>query len=183
MATSRDIRIVTNAALNEIEGRYDGIQNAYEADIERGLILYHEGAHLLNPAYRHRIESSIASIGYRARVIGVRRNPPPPLPTPRGFVQPWGDRVTAWIEVEGVRAATDVNRITDAIAFARTGDRSSVVPDPSARSILVSYDSRRLARKNIEFAIACAGFDAGTTAAGLNSPGGFPHDWLPVSLR
>jgi len=84
MSGDRDIRIVTNAALDEVVGQYDGIHNECQVDLTRKIVLYHESQRLLSPAYQRRIEARIAEAGFKARVTNAGLNPPAPVPTVEG---------------------------------------------------------------------------------------------------
>ena len=183
MSDARSIRIVTNAALAEVVGEYDGIQSAYEIDLSRKLVLYHESHRLLSPEYQRRIEGRIAEVGFAARVMGARHNPPPPVPTSDGPAQMWPGRFTAVISVRGMKTNTDANVIVDAIAYARVGrDDPRVTVRPGSRRIVATYESLCLSLENIEHAIACAGFDANTTLARLGAEDCLPHGWTQVRL-
>lgn len=182
MATARDLRIVTNAALNEIVGRYDGIKNDAEADLARGLLVYHEGERLRDEGYRRHIAACLRDVGYDAAFLAVRLNPPPPVPTSRGLVQLWPDRHTAVLAVQGLKTARDVQVALDAIAFARTGDRASVAPDARSRTLRVTYNSRALGRRNVEHAIANAGYAVNDTPALLGRADALAMNWTPVRL-
>ncbi len=76
MQSELDVRIVTNAALNEVLGRYAG-RHECEIDVNRGIVLYHEGSRLLSQSYLRQIVSALARVGYDARVLVARHNPPP----------------------------------------------------------------------------------------------------------
>jgi hypothetical protein len=183
MSDAKSIRIVTNAALDEVIGQYDGIQNDFEVDLTQKVVLYHESQRLFSPEYQRRIEASIGEVGYSARVANVQLNPPTPVPTVDGPVQMWPNRITAVIYVPGMTRNTDVNIVVDAIAHARMGrdDPRISVNGPSHRLVAV-YDSLRLSLKNVEYAIAFAGFDANDTPARLGARDSMPHRWTPVKL-
>ena len=183
MDDALSVRIVTNAALDEVVGQYDGTRNEAEVDLSKKTVLYHEGERLRSPDYRRRIEAKIAEIGYNARVTGVRHNPPPLVPTEDGPIQMWPARFTATISVPDMDTSTDANIIVDAIAYARLGnDHPRVAVDPSSRRVVATYESLLLSRKSIEQAIANVGFDANNTPAMLGKPDAIPHGWTPVSL-
>lgn len=182
MDDPRAVRIVTNAALNEVVGSYDGVHCAYEVDVSRSLVLYHETARLTDPVFRREITRRLEEVGFQAQIRSVRLNPPPLTPTRQGLVQIWPERYTAEIAVAGLKSFTDANVAIDAIALARTGDRSAVVADATARVLQVAYDGRQLARQNLATAIACAGFAVDDTPARLGHADALPLKWMPVSL-
>ena len=83
----------------------------------------------------------------------------------------------------GMKRNTDANVIIDAIAYARLGhDNPSVNVQRRPRRVVATYQSLYLGQKNIEYAIACAGFDANNTPANLGREDAVPHGWLPVRL-
>ena len=183
MSRDRSIRIVTNAALDEVIGRYDGKRNDYEIDLSNRTVLYHEGQRLLSPDYQRHIEARIREVGFDARVIRVGLTPPAPVPTHDGPVQMWPDRWTAVIEVREMASNTDANIVVDAIAYARLGrEDPRIVVRPDSRQVVATYESLRLSEKNIECAIASAGFDANATPANLGAPDSLPHGWRRVKL-
>lgn len=183
MADARDVRIVTNAALDEMVGRYDSIQNAYEVDLSKKLVLYHESPRLFAPEYQRRIEARIADVGFTARVTHCGLNPPTPVPTVDGPKQMWPNRITAVISVPDMKDSTDANIIVDAIAFARVGhDDPRIQIHSASRRLVLRYESLCLSLKNMEYAIAHAGFDANTTPARLGAKDSLPHGWTPVQL-
>jgi len=184
MTGAREIRIVTNAALNEVVGQYDGTRNDYEIDLSKKIVLYHEEAGLLSPHYHRRIENKIGEVGFSARVTGVRPNPPPLVYTDDGPIQIWPGRHTAAITVPGMQTVADANVVVDAIAYARLRhDHPRVLVDAPSRRIVATYESLYLSRENIEQAIASVGFDANNTPAMLGRPDALPHDWTPVKLQ
>ena len=183
MTDATSIRIVTNAALNEAVARNDGVQHAFEVNLAKKTILYHEGTRLLSGDYQKRIESRLGEVGLEAKVIRVSRNPPPPFPTPNGPVQLWGDRCTAVISIAGMTSRTAANIAVDAIAYARYGkDDPRIAVQASDRNMVVTYESLHLAPQNIELAIACVGFDANRILANLGYPDAPPHDWREFDL-
>lgn len=142
MADQRAIRIVTNAALDEVIGRYDGTQHDYEVDLAKRVVLYHEGPGLRSRDYQRKIEARIQEVGLDARVVEVRLNPPVPVPTANGPFQAWPDRFTAVISVPAMTGAMDANIVVDAIAYARLGkDDPRVWARRHPRSVVVTYDS------------------------------------------
>jgi hypothetical protein len=183
MSDAKSIRIVTNAALDEIVGKYDGIKNQYEVDLTKKQILYHESQRLFSPEYQRRIKARIAEVGYSSSFASVRHNPPPPVPTTKGLVQMWPDRITSVISVPNMTSITDANRVIDAIAYARLGaDDSRISVDTHSRRLVVAYESLLLSRKNIEYAIAGVGFDANDVPARLGQSDALPDGWSLVQL-
>ncbi len=183
MTDARSIRIVTNAALDEVIGKYDGNQNAAEVNLATQVILYHESQALLSKEYQRQLVARIAEVGYKAHVVSVRHNPPPPVPTIDGPVQMWPGRFTATIAVSGLEKNVDANIVLNAIAYARAGrDHPQIAVHPSSHSLDITFDSQRLSTKNIEYAIACAGFSANGTPAKLGQKDAPPHGWTPVAL-
>lgn len=183
MSDVTSVRIVTNAALDEVVGQYDGIQNQYEIDLNRKLVLYHESQRLLSPEYQRQIEARISEVGFSARVLNARHNPPPPVTTLDGPVQMWPNRFTAVISVPDMTSNTDANVVVDAIAFARVGgDDPRVAASQDSRRLTIRYESLQLSLKNIEYAVACAGFDANNVPARLGRNDSIPHGWTPVQL-
>jgi|GEM_PF-815189 len=70
------------------------------------------------------------------------------------------------VNVPGMAAESDVDRIKKALAPLNGVSKDTVVCDLKSHTVKVSYDSMVVATKNIEIAIAEAGFDAnGITAA------------------
>jgi hypothetical protein len=183
MTDARDVRIVTNAALNEAVGRYEGPKNDYEVDVGKGLVLYHESSRLLDAAYRGRIEACLRQVGYEGRFLSVRFNPPPPVPTIHGPVQIWPDRYTAVLHVPALKSSTGANVVVDAIAYARTGDHPAVTADTLTRALRVAYNGRRLSLKNLETAIAGAGYAVNGTRANLGRPDALALGWSPVTIQ
>lgn len=181
MANSTAIRIVTNAALDEVVGRCDGTQHDHEIDVARKVVLYHESRKLMSPEYQRQIEARIRQVGFDARVVTARPNPPAPVPTADGPIQLWPNRFTAVISVPGMTSVTDANVVVDAIAYARLGkDDPRVAVQPGSRQLVARYESLQMAPRNIEYAIACAGFDANDVPAGARKS--LPHGWTPVRL-
>lgn len=180
MATARDIRIVTNAALNEAIGRYDGIRNEAEVEVARGLVLYHESSRLLSEAYRRRLLDGLREVGYEARYLSVGHNPPFTL---YHELQNWPDRYTAVLQVPALRSNRDANIVLDAIAHARTGDHPAVTTDSRARTRRVAYNPRHLARRNLEVAVASAGYAVNDTPALLGRPDAPALHWMPVTMQ
>lgn len=177
------IRIITNAALEEIVGRYDGIQHEYEIDLSKRLILYHESQRLLSPSYQAQIEARLAEVGYPARVLRAGHNPPAPVPTADGSAQTWPDRCTAVISVPGMTSRTAANVAVDAIAYARIGrDDPRVSFRRASHSVVATYQTLNLSLKNIEYAIACAGYGANGVPARLGAADALAHGWTPVTL-
>jgi hypothetical protein len=183
MAGDQAVRIVTNAALDEIVGRYDGTQNDCEIDLSRSILLYHESPKLLAPAYQRRIVACLREVGFAAQVAGARLNPPAAVPTVYGPIQLWPDRFTAVISVPAMRSHTDANIVANAIAYARLGkDDPRLSVDRKTRTLTATYNSLQLALKNIEVAIACAGFEANDIPANLGAADAVPHGWRPIKL-
>lgn len=183
MTDARAIRIVTNAALDEVVGRYDGTKNDCEIDLANSSVLYHEGPRLQSPEYQRQLENRIREVGYEARVIRVALNPPSPVPTKDGPVQIWPDRFTALIAIRGMSRNTDANRIVDAIAYARLGaDSPRVTPRPADRQLVATYEGISLSPRNIEYAIAGAGYTANTVEANFGKGDAPAMGWTPVKL-
>lgn len=182
MDDDRAVRIVTNAALDEVVGHYDGRMHDCEIDLANGLVYYHENARLMSADYCRSIVACIRQIGCGARIVKVTHNPPAPTPTVDGPCQEWPERFTAVIEVSGMTSRTIANRVADAIAFARLGgDSPRVVTDRGNRRIDATYESLLLCQRNIEHAIACAGFAANGVPACLGMADAVPHGWRPVT--
>lgn len=77
---------------------------------------------------------------------------------------------TLTVNVPGMAAESDVQRIRQALAPLNGVNKEQAVYDVTGHTIKVSYDSMVIANKNIEIAIAEAGFDAnGITAASTHS--------------
>jgi hypothetical protein len=183
MSDALAVRIVTNAALDQVVGRYDGIQNETQIDLAKGVVLYHETARLADTAYQRKIEARTAEVGFPGRILAVGLNPPKPVPTVDGPKQMWPNRVTAVIHVPNMKTARDANIVVSAIAYARLGgDSPRVHADAASRSLRVTYQGLFLSLKNIEQAIACAGYAANNTPAMLGQPDSPPEGWLPVIM-
>ena len=183
MNDSLSVRIVTNAALNEVVGQCDGTKHEYEVDLSKRIILYHESQRLTSTGYQRQIEDRIREIGLDAAVARVVPNPTPVSMTEKGPVQMWPGRFTAAIVVPDMMSNRDANRVVDAIAYARLGrDNPRVVADSSARTITATYESLLLAEQNIELAIAGVGYAANLVPANLGAPDSIPQGWSPVVL-
>ena len=181
MTTTRDVRIVTNAAIEEVVGIYERIPSTYEVDLSKKLVIYNETPRLLEPAYRNRIESRMAEVGFKGSVVSVQHNPSVRLAN--GLVEGWYRRHTAVISVPDMVTKTDANIVVDAITYARMGsDDPRVSTDADRRQVTATYNALFLARKNVEQAIACVGFDANTVPARLGEKDSVPHGWKPVKL-
>ncbi|HOW98208.1 MAG TPA: hypothetical protein PK634_10515 [Kiritimatiellia bacterium] len=180
MQTERDVRIVTNAALNEAVGRAT-LQHGYDICVDKGTMFYYEGARLLSREYQRHILRCLREIGYEARIVEVRHWPAPAMPTPRGWLQAWPDRHAAAISIPAMKTGVDAHRVVGAIARARAGDDPlRVAPDPAAHAIRVTYDTNQLALKNLEGAIANAGYQANDTPPSMGLPDSFPVGWTPI---
>ena len=183
MSDERGARIVTNAALNEVVGQYDGIAHAIEIDLSKKLVLYHESERLSSPAYLRHIAERIREVGFKARILGAGLNPPPLVLDDDGLKQIWPNRFTTAISVPDMVNNTDANIIVDAIAYARLGrDDPRIAVHHGSRTLVANYQSLHLALKNIEYAIACTGFDANSTPANLGRTEAMPQGWTPVRL-
>ena len=182
MDDDRAVRIVTNAALDEVVGHYEGPRHACEIDLAKGLVFCHESARLLSADYQRAIAAALRQIGCEGRILKVAHNPPAPVPTVDGPCQEWPDRFTAVIAVSGMTTRTIANRVVDAISFARLGrDSPRVTADRTRRRLDTTYESLRLCVENIEHAIACAGFAANGVPACLGAADAVPHGWEPVT--
>lgn len=83
---------------------------------------------------------------------------------------------TVTISVPEMKNEACVQRIGASIYKIGGINRESLVFDLSKRSITVTYDSMILARKNIEFAIAEAGFDANAVPANAQAAAALPDE-------
>ncbi len=183
MAGDRIVRIVTNAALDAIVGRYDGTHHEYEIDLTKKIVLYHESHKLTSPYYQRQIEARIRQVGFRATVLSAGFNPPPPVPTDKGLVQVWPNRFTAAISVPEMTSNTDANIVINAIAYARLGrDDPRISVKRDSRKVITTYEGMSLAKKNIEYAIACVGFNANAVPANLGGKDSVPYGWKVVKL-
>lgn len=183
LCSARDVRIVTNAALDEVVAACDGIQHDLEMDITKGVVLYHESQALLNPDYQRRIEARLAEVGFPAKVVSVRHNPPALVPTVDGPVQTWPNRYTAAIRLSNAKTQRDANVIADAIAYARIGtDHPGIHADPTTHRLTLRYESLLLSVKNIEHAIAAVGYAANDTPAFFGNTDARPDGWRPMAL-
>ena len=72
---------------------------------------------------------------------------------------------TLTVDVPGMAAESDVQRIQKALATLNGIEKDKAVFDVKSRKITVSFDSMVIAHKNIEIAIAEAGYDANGIAA------------------
>jgi len=183
MASDRDVRIVTNAALDEIRGRYDGIRHEYQVDHRHHAVIYHEGQRLFDPAFRAHVEARIREIGFDGRFTRVAANPQPVLRNKKGEeFNNWPDRVTAVISVPGMKDNTDANRIVSAISLARGGDDPQHVRlDRENRTFTISFNGLLTAPRNIQHAIACSGFAANEVPARLGEGDAIAYGWTPVA--
>lgn len=182
MTSDRDVRIVTNAALDEIRGRYDGIRHEYQVDRRNHAVIYHEGRRLLDPAFRAHIEARIREIGFDAHFTQVAANPQPPLRNGRGeLFHNWPDRITGVLAVPGLQSDTDANRIVNAISLARSGDDPGRIRlDREARTLSVTFNGLLTAPRNIEHAIACSGFAANGAPPRLGGQDAVAFGWTPL---
>jgi copper chaperone CopZ len=64
------------------------------------------------------------------------------------------------VNVPAMSAETDVERIKKSLASLNGLDREKTTFDVAGRTVTVTYDSMVVAHKNIEIAIAEAGYDA-----------------------
>ncbi|MBT7067587.1 MAG: hypothetical protein HN919_14905 [Verrucomicrobia bacterium] len=183
MSDAMDIRIVTNAALDQVVGQYDGVKSDYDVDLSRKIVLYHESRNLMSPAYQRKIVDRIAEVGFTAEVIKAGFNPPSPVDTIDGPHCTWPRRFTAVISVSDMASNTDANIVVDAIAYARLGcDDPRIVVDPQARRVVALYESMRLSLKAIEYSIACVGYDANSIPSQQGRADAVPHGWSPIRL-
>jgi len=87
------------------------------------------------------------------------------------------------IAVTGMARNTDANIVADAIAYARLGkDDPRVTAHRDTRRLVATYQGLGLSLRNIETAIACAGFRANDIPANLGRPDAVAHGWFPVTL-
>ncbi|MCC6227434.1 MAG: hypothetical protein IT195_13660, partial [Microthrixaceae bacterium] len=183
MSDAMAVRIVTNAALNEVIGEYDGTQHEVEVDLLRHIVLYHESQRVTSPAYQKDILKSLKAVGFDATVVRAGLNPSPPVPTVQGAFSVWPSRHTAEISIPGMKTRRDANVVVGAIGYARIGgDHPAVIADTAKRILHVGYESMNTAVKNIEVAIACSGFDANTIPALLGAEDAPQNGWRPVTL-
>jgi hypothetical protein len=183
MEDERAVRIVTNAVLDEAVGRYDGMTHAYEVDVGRGVVLYHESGRLTQPEYQRRIVECIQEVGYEARVLTVALNPPAPVPTRKGPFQMWPGRYTAVLHVPGLKTRRDANVVVNAISYARLGgDSPRIAVDRAGKAIRVTYEGLLVSPRSLETAVACAGFAANGTPALLGAPDALAHGWEPFAV-
>jgi|ETNmetMinimDraft_26_1059896.scaffolds.fasta_scaffold30785_1 hypothetical protein len=185
MQSERDVRIITNAVADEIAGQVEGTQYVFEIDVAQRLVMYHEGPNLLKAGYREAIRTRIAEVGYAARFLEARHNPPPPVrvansPTP---VQMWPYRCTAVLHIPEMASQTAANIIVDAIGYARRGrDPDALRPDPVNGMMHVDYESMQLSIKNLEHAIAAVGYRANALGANLGNKDAVADGWRPVRM-
>jgi copper chaperone CopZ len=69
------------------------------------------------------------------------------------------------VNVPGMTSEADVQRIRKSLAPLNGVNREQGIFDTENRKIVLTYDSMVIAKKNIEIAIAEAGYDANTIAA------------------
>jgi len=69
------------------------------------------------------------------------------------------------VKVPGMAAEADVQRIRQALAPLNGVNKEQAVFDVTSRTVKVTFDSMVVAHKNIEIAIAEAGYDANEIAA------------------
>jgi hypothetical protein len=180
-SNERDIRIITNSALEEIRGNYDGVLHQYKVDLARGLVIYHEGANLMNGAFRGRVSERLSEIGYPATFRSVGPNPLPLGHTADGKpFDSWPGRATAIISVPDMKTKQDANRIVAAISLARTGDAPrSIQLNRDSRIVTISFNGAFSGAKNIQHAIASAGFAADEIDARYGRADAEVHNWRP----
>jgi len=69
------------------------------------------------------------------------------------------------VKVPAMASETDVQKVRAALATLGGVDKEKTTYDVQNRSVKVRYDSMQIAHKNIEIAIAEAGYDANEIAA------------------
>ena len=181
MTDDKIVRIITNAVLDEIVGRYDGVKHDYEIDLAKGLVFYHESHRLRSTVYQQLIQSRLKEVGYDARMMGARLNPPALVKMGDEYKQLWPYRFTLTISIPGMKSGTDANIVTDAIAYARVGkDDPRIRVRRKSKSLVVTYEGLHLSPQNVEVAIACAGFSANDVPANLGAADSIPYGWRPV---
>jgi hypothetical protein len=90
----------------------------------------------------------------------------------------WASRRQIVFRVPSLKTNRDANVIVAAIGRAMRGqDISGITPDPNKRVVLIAYESLNLSVKNLEHAIANAGFDADDVPANLGGSDALPHGW------
>lgn len=182
MADARAVRVVTNAVLNELDGRTDMFQHGCDVDLSRKLVFYHESEALRSPAYQRNILARIRELGYEARIAAVGPSELPPCPTNRGPLRVWPNRHTLVLSIPGMKCARDANVVVDAIAYARLGGEDPrIVVNPASRSLSITYNARGLAAKNLELAVACVGYEANDVPADVGQDGSIPHGWFKAA--
>ncbi len=82
------------------------------------------------------------------------------------------DMRTVTIQVPGLKDQECARIVQD--AFIRYPGIKTVQPDIAARTVRVTYNSMVIARKNLEFIIANAGFDANDIPANTNAAANLP---------
>lgn len=83
---------------------------------------------------------------------------------------------TVTIQVPGMKAPRCVERVVDAVARQQGVQRDTINLDLAARTVVVTYDSMQLAVKNIEHAIADAGFQANEIPANESAREALPEE-------
>ena len=83
------------------------------------------------------------------------------------------DVLTVTISVPQLKATECSKSIQDALL--KIDGIMFAQPDPATHSIVVTYDSKKLALKNIEFLISGAGFDANDTPANPEARAALPE--------
>jgi hypothetical protein len=78
------------------------------------------------------------------------------------------------IQTPGIKNQACAKIVQD--AFMRQPGVISIRPDFQKREITVKYNSMVIARKNIEFTVAAAGFDANDTRAPTNAVAALPPE-------
>ena len=83
------------------------------------------------------------------------------------------------VQLPGVRNEASAQRVRQALAPFKVIDSDKLIFNFTAGTLSVTYDSMQLARKNIELAIAQAGFDANELPADPAARAALPPECRP----
>ena len=181
MSDDLAVRIITNAALNEIEKDFPTPGHEIEIDLGNTRLNYHEqGPRVMEAAYRERISACLRQVGYEPTFHHAGFNPTPIVHSKSGPFRREPNRWTLTMTIPGMKTVRDANVVVDAIGFARLGaDVPQIKAFKDSRKLSVVYQAKNCALKNLEVGIASVGFAANGKRP---HPATIPQGWWPVNL-
>jgi hypothetical protein len=167
MADDRAARIVCNAICIELARNDANIG----VSLKEGTLQLSANAVLMNADLQSAILKEAADVGLSATLAGVK-----PAPSDH-----WPDRHVLVLRIAGMQTNQKANIAVGAVTRAMNGQAAGDVrADPAARRVTVTYDSMFLGRKNLEHAVANAGFRTDRIPVNLGFPDALPHGWSPL---